>query len=182
LDWNVNDVEVEVAAAVELTTGTPPGLGPRPAGPAILARLDVFFGKLADGGGSLPVLPRPMKARLTVSRNFDLSEADAVSDEPASPQLRDTAGSETPVNAEVLDCRSSTRASRRLDRVLTCVGNTREDSVMDKALDYLKSLYHSITYYWTGLLILDGFDHSYLVGNLTNSKIAETKALEPLKS
>jgi hypothetical protein len=24
-------------------------------------------------------------------------------------------------------------------------------------------------------------DHSYLVGNLTNSKIAETKALEPLK-
>jgi hypothetical protein len=36
-----------------------------------------------------------------------------------------------------------------------------------------------ITYYWTGLLILD---HLYLVGNLTNSKIAETKALEPLKS
>ncbi len=36
-----------------------------------------------------------------------------------------------------------------------------------------------ITYYWTGLLILD---HSYLVGNLTNSKIAETKALEPIKS
>ncbi len=36
-----------------------------------------------------------------------------------------------------------------------------------------------ITYYWTGLLILD---QSYLVGNLTNSKIAETKALEPLKS
>jgi hypothetical protein len=36
-----------------------------------------------------------------------------------------------------------------------------------------------ITYYWTGLLILD---HSYLVGNLTNSKIAGTKALEPLKS
>ncbi len=30
-----------------------------------------------------------------------------------------------------------------------------------------------------GLLILD---HSYLVGNLTKSKIAETKALEPLKS
>jgi hypothetical protein len=27
-----------------------------------------------------------------------------------------------------------------------------------------------ITYFWTGLLILD---HSYLVGNLTNSKIAE---------
>jgi hypothetical protein len=25
-------------------------------------------------------------------------------------------------------------------------------------------------------------DHSYLVGNLTNSKIAETKAVEPLKS
>jgi hypothetical protein len=36
-----------------------------------------------------------------------------------------------------------------------------------------------ITYYWTGLLILD---HSYLVENLTNSKIAETKALKPLKS
>jgi hypothetical protein len=39
--------------------------------------------------------------------------------------------------------------------------------------------YPPIIYYWTGLLILD---HSYLVGNLTNSKIAETKALEPLKS
>jgi hypothetical protein len=39
--------------------------------------------------------------------------------------------------------------------------------------------YFLITYSWTGLLILD---HSYLVGNLTNSKIAETKALEPLKS
>ncbi len=36
-----------------------------------------------------------------------------------------------------------------------------------------------ITYYWTAPLILD---HSYLVGNLANSKIAETKALEPLKS
>jgi hypothetical protein len=35
------------------------------------------------------------------------------------------------------------------------------------------------TYDWTVTLILD---HSYLVGNLTNSKIAETKALEPLKS
>jgi hypothetical protein len=35
-------------------------------------------------------------------------------------------------------------------------------------------------------LLLDSapnkLDHSYLVGNLTNSKIAETKALEPLKS
>jgi hypothetical protein len=45
------------------------------------------------------------------------------------------------------------------------------------------NLYHlvkvpPITYDWTGLLILD---HSYLVGNLTISKIAETKALEPLK-
>jgi hypothetical protein len=29
--------------------------------------------------------------------------------------------------------------------------------------------YHSITYYWTGFLILD---RSYLGGNLTNSKIA----------
>jgi hypothetical protein len=36
-----------------------------------------------------------------------------------------------------------------------------------------------ITCYWTMPLILD---HSYLVGNLTNSKFAETnKALEPLK-
>ncbi len=39
--------------------------------------------------------------------------------------------------------------------------------------------YPQITYYWTGIRILD---HSYLVGNLTNSKIAETIALEPLKS
>ncbi len=36
-----------------------------------------------------------------------------------------------------------------------------------------------ITYYWTGILILN---HSYPVENLTNSKIAEAKALEPLKS
>ncbi len=35
-----------------------------------------------------------------------------------------------------------------------------------------------ITYYWTVLLILD---HSYLHGNLTNSKITGTRALEPLK-
>jgi hypothetical protein len=34
-----------------------------------------------------------------------------------------------------------------------------------------------ITYYWTGLLILD---HSYPVGNLKNSKIAETKAIQNL--
>jgi hypothetical protein len=39
--------------------------------------------------------------------------------------------------------------------------------------------YHTITYYWTVPLILD---YSYLVGNLSNSKIAETKALELLKS
>ncbi len=39
--------------------------------------------------------------------------------------------------------------------------------------------YPTITYYWTVPLILD---HSYLVGNLTNSKVPETKALEPLKS
>jgi hypothetical protein len=36
------------------------------------------------------------------------------------------------------------------------------------------------------LLLLDSapniLDHSYIVGNLANSKIAETKALEPLKS
>jgi hypothetical protein len=41
------------------------------------------------------------------------------------------------------------------------------------------TLYPPITYYWTGVLILY---HSYLVENLTNSKIVETKALEPLKS
>jgi hypothetical protein len=40
-------------------------------------------------------------------------------------------------------------------------------------------MYLTITYYWIGLLILD---HLYLVGNLTNSKIAETKAKERLKS
>jgi hypothetical protein len=39
--------------------------------------------------------------------------------------------------------------------------------------------YSPITYYWTVSLILD---HSYLVGNSTNPKIVETKALEPLKS
>jgi hypothetical protein len=39
--------------------------------------------------------------------------------------------------------------------------------------------YPTITYYWTGLLILD---HSDIVGNLKNSKIAETKSLEPIKS
>jgi hypothetical protein len=39
--------------------------------------------------------------------------------------------------------------------------------------------YPLITYYWTRLLILD---HPYLVGNLTNSKIAETEASEPVKS
>jgi hypothetical protein len=39
--------------------------------------------------------------------------------------------------------------------------------------------YPSITYYWTGLLI---WDHSYVVGNFTNSKIAETKPSEPQKS
>ncbi len=36
-----------------------------------------------------------------------------------------------------------------------------------------------IAYHWTCLLIMD---HSYLVGNLTYSKIAETKPLESLKS
>jgi hypothetical protein len=43
----------------------------------------------------------------------------------------------------------------------------------------VKTNYPSITYYWTVPLILD---HSHLFGNLTNSKIAETKALEPLES
>jgi hypothetical protein len=39
--------------------------------------------------------------------------------------------------------------------------------------------YHPITYSWTVPLILD---RSYLLGNLRNSKIAETKALDHLKS
>jgi hypothetical protein len=39
-------------------------------------------------------------------------------------------------------------------------------------------IYPTITYSWTVPPILD---HSYLVGNLTISEIAETKALEPLK-
>jgi hypothetical protein len=39
--------------------------------------------------------------------------------------------------------------------------------------------YPRITYSWTVHLILY---HSYLVGNLKNSTIAKTKALEPLKS
>ncbi len=39
--------------------------------------------------------------------------------------------------------------------------------------------YTLITYYWTGLPILD---HSYLVGNLTKAKMAQTKALAPLRS
>jgi hypothetical protein len=41
------------------------------------------------------------------------------------------------------------------------------------------TLYPLITYYWTGLLILD---QSYLLRNLTNSKMNETKALEPLEA
>jgi hypothetical protein len=39
--------------------------------------------------------------------------------------------------------------------------------------------YPLITYSWTVTLILE---HSYFVRNVTNSKIAETKALENLKS
>ncbi len=38
--------------------------------------------------------------------------------------------------------------------------------------------YLPITYFWTGLIILH---HSYLVGNLTNSKNAERKSSKPLK-
>jgi hypothetical protein len=52
--------------------------------------------------------------------------------------------------------------------------------IVNAAKDVMvKDSYPPITYYWTVFLMLD---HSYLVGNLTNSKIAETKALEPLKS
>jgi hypothetical protein len=59
-----------------------------------------------------------------------------------------------------------------------------DQNMLYRQYDGLKGLgrleiYSPITYYWTGFLILD---HSYLVGNLTNSKIAETKALEPPKS
>ncbi len=39
-------------------------------------------------------------------------------------------------------------------------------------------MYPSITYSWTVPLILD---HSYLVGNLTNSKIAEKKSFRTSK-
>ncbi len=42
----------------------------------------------------------------------------------------------------------------------------------------VKEICTMIIYSWTVLLILDC---SYLVGNLTNSKIAETKDLELLK-
>jgi hypothetical protein len=56
------------------------------------------------------------------------------------------------------------------------IGNSRKIGTTQT----LRTIHNSlITYYWTGLLILE---HSYLVGNLTNSKIADTKALEPLKS
>jgi hypothetical protein len=43
-------------------------------------------------------------------------------------------------------------------------------------LTYYLKIYPPITYSWTVPLILD---HSYLVGNCPNSKIAETKALDP---
>ncbi len=61
---------------------------------------------------------------------------------------------------------------------------TREELYGRSNEKFLKSKsnindYPPITYYWTGLLISD---HSDIVGNLTNSKIAETKSLEPLKS
>jgi hypothetical protein len=41
-----------------------------------------------------------------------------------------------------------------------------------------QAYYLTITYYWTVPLIMD---HSNLVESLKNSKIAETKPLEPLK-
>jgi hypothetical protein len=48
-----------------------------------------------------------------------------------------------------------------------------ESSLYDVAfLDYGSRRYQPITYYWTVPLILD---HSYLVGRLTSSKIADTK-------
>ncbi len=53
------------------------------------------------------------------------------------------------------------------------------DSPYNTLYFFFTKLYPPITYYRTGLLILD---RSYLIGDLTNSKIAKTKALEPIKS
>jgi hypothetical protein len=58
-------------------------------------------------------------------------------------------------------------------------GATRWPKTLGLSKDMRLTKYPQITYYWTSLLILGP---SYLVGNLTNSKVAETKALEPLKS
>jgi hypothetical protein len=56
----------------------------------------------------------------------------------------------------------------------------KKKKVMDPCcLLYALPKYPKITYYWTVPLILD---HSYLVGNLKNSKIDETKPLESVKS
>ncbi len=63
------------------------------------------------------------------------------------------------------------RASQRLDRLLSRCISIDKSCVRQSPMRYRYSEYSSITYYWTGLPILD---HS-LVGNLTNSKIAETK-------
>jgi hypothetical protein len=43
------------------------------------------------------------------------------------------------------------------------------DNIANQRLLKAYRMYPSITYYWTGLLIMD---HLYLVGNLTNSKSA----------
>jgi hypothetical protein len=51
--------------------------------------------------------------------------------------------------------------------------------VIRKSFTKFERKYPTITHYCTVPLILD---HSYLVGNLTNSIIAETNALEPPKS
>jgi hypothetical protein len=59
-----------------------------------------------------------------------------------------------------------------------CWSRMAEKEVLKSEEFYINFWYPPITYCWTVSLILD---HSYLVGNLTNSKIAETKALEPLK-
>jgi hypothetical protein len=73
-----------------------------------------------------------------------------------------------------LRCRSKTHLSFYIRRAGFSFLQSLERSFRELELWFLP-----ITYYWTGLLILD---HSYLVGNFSNSKIAETKALEPLKS
>jgi hypothetical protein len=77
------------------------------------------------------------------------------------------------------DLEQGRRHVRRLGRVAELDPHHRRRHLDQLPPRLLSKEYPPITYYWTGFLILD---HSYLVGNFTNSEIAETKALEPLKS